>query len=325
MLSILRNNNLISIFLVPLLGLLLWWPSFQHPPIVPVKHTMPLYELLWNFLGNSMNTKIAFAFCLVLFEAFYINLVIDKNNLLPRKSFLPACVFVLLVSSFKDSQQLNPILCALLFVLFSFSKIAKTYRQDSASSQVFDASILISIATLFFFPVIIIYPMIWVALIVIRPFVWREWAISIIGFLTPYLFVLMSYYWNNKVNFFVYDKLIFPANFNINELLMNEIYFKITFTAFILFALWGIAKSISKVPVNTIFARNMAVIFVWVLLLSIATFFLSPQASIIYLLCTFIPLTFYFSSIFIDIKRKWLGEVLFSILILLAISNIYLS
>jgi hypothetical protein len=69
----------------------------------------------------------------------------------------------------------------------------------------------------------------------------------------------------------------------------------------------------------------MAVVMIWTLLLSIATFFLSPQANIVYLLCSFIPITFYFSSMLIDIKRKWLGETLFVIFIVLALANVYLG
>jgi len=323
MLAIFRNNNFLSVFLIPLIAAALWFNAFEQPPILPVKHTMPLYETLWYILGNSFTVKIWVAFFLIIFEAFYLNLIFDKHNFLNRKSFLPAIIYVLLVSSFKEAQQLNPIICAMLFLMFAFSKIVKTYRQDSASSEIFDASILISIATLFYFPVIIIYPIIWVALIVIRPFIWREWIISLSGFILPYLFVFMAYYWFNRVSFFVFDKIVFPASFHLQDIFSESVYTKITLSIFALFALLGIINSIAKVSTNTIFARNMAVIMVWTLLLSIATFFLSPQASIVYFLCSFIPITYYFSNMFINIKKMWLGEILFISFILLAIINVY--
>ena len=303
----------------------MWWQTFEQPPIIGVKHTMPLYELIWLFFGYSYYLKVVVAFILLLFEAFYLNYIFDKNNFLQNKSFLPAAIFVMLVSSFKDAQQLNPILCALLFVIFAFSKIIKTYRQNSASSQVFDSSLLLSIATLFYFPTIILYPIVWVSLIVIRPFFWREWVISFIGFILPYIFTFSIYFWFDKVNFFFFDKILFPANFNLADFFTNKYFFKVTIIVFCVLSFWGIVKSISKVPLSTIFARNMAVILIWCLLLSLFSFFLSPQANIVYLLCCFFPLTYYLSSLFITTKNKILSESMFLIFVAVALLNVFIN
>jgi len=324
MLRFLRNNNLISIILIPIFAILLWWQSLANLQPISVKNTMPLFEILWQMLGNNLFLKTLFALLLMLFEAFYLNLFLDKNNLLPRKTFLPAFIFMLLVSSFSDMQMLSPILCGLLFVMFAVSKLAKTYRQESASSYIFDASFYIAVGSLFYFPIIVLFPLVWVSLIVIRPFVWREWAVSILGFCLPYLFTFSAYFWYNRVNFFVFDKIVFPASFNLSSFFLLGIIFKISFFIVLSLIIIGLVKSVIKVPVNTIFARNIAILFIWFFVLSVAMFFLSPNASILYLMICFLPATFYLSSLIIDIKRNWIGEVLLFCLIIIAFSNNYL-
>jgi hypothetical protein len=286
---------------------------------------MPFFELVVYLLGNDLLLKSIVAFILVITEAFYLNYLIDKNNLLTRKSFLPAFAFVLMMSCFKDVQQLNPIVCALLFVMFSLSKIAKTYRQDSALSNVFDASFLLAVGSLFYFPVTLLYPIVWVSLIVIRPFVWREWVVSLVGFLLPYIFTITFYYWFNRVNFFVFDKIIFPASFNIYDFKNDSIWYLAAIVFIIIIGIWGMFHTIFKSVFTTIFARNMSVIMVWFLLLSIGMFFISPQANIVYTVCCFIPFTYYLSATFIDLKKRWIAESLLFLFITLAFCNIYLN
>lgn len=325
MLSILKNNAIFSAFLIPILAIAMWWPSFMEPPVIPVKHSMPLFEVFTQMLGNDLLVKTMVAFVLIIIEGFYLNYLFDKNNLLTRKSFLPAFAFVMMMSGFKSVQQLNPIVCALLFVMLSLSKIAKTYRQDSALSNVFDASFLLSMASLFYFPVAILYPIVWVSLIVIRPFIWREWVVSFIGFVLPYVFTMTFYYWFNRVNFFVFDKLVFPASFNIYDMRGDSIWYVIICAFIVVVGVWGMFHSIFKSVFTTIFARNMSVIMVWFLFLSTGIFFLSPQANIIYTICSFIPFTYYLSSTFIDLRKKWLAESLLFLFVALAFCNLYLN
>lgn len=324
MLSLLKNNAIFSAFLIPILAIVMWWPSFISPPVIPIKHSMPLFEMFVQLLGNDLLFKSIIAFILVVIEGFYLNYLIDKNNLLSRKSFLPAFAFVMMMSGFKSVQQLHPIVCALLFVMLSLSKIAKTYRQDSALSNVFDASFLLSVASLFYFPITLLYPIVWVSLIVIRPFVWREWIVSLIGFVMPYVFTLTFYYWFNRVNFFVFDKIIFPASFNIYDVKEDSIWYLLACLFILVIGIWGMFHTIFKSVFNTTFARNMSVIMVWFLLLSAGIFFISPQANIIYTICTFIPFTYYLSATFIDLKKKWIAESLLFLFITLAFCNLYI-
>ena len=66
----------------------------------------------------------------------------------------------------------------------------------------FDAALMLSLGSLFYFPTILLLPLVWVALNDFRPFQWREWAMPFIGVALPYLYLATWYFWNDELGAF---------------------------------------------------------------------------------------------------------------------------
>src|SRR5262245_25630227 len=100
------------------IAVILWLPVIiSGPAAIPEFHTMPVYAWLASVFPGRAGTTLALL--LVIFEAFYLNYLINKYEVLYKPSFLPALVYILLMSCARDMMWLHPpVLLNLLLLLF---------------------------------------------------------------------------------------------------------------------------------------------------------------------------------------------------------------
>lgn len=322
MITFFKNNKILAPLMLPIFGLFFWWQGFKDPPLVSVKNSMPLFELLSNISGFSLLSKSIVAYVMLVVCAFYFNYLVDAFGLLKKKSFVPALIFLMLMSSGKSLLCLQPAIPAILCLLIALHKLMLTYRKGIDLSNFFDASFFISLASLFYFPSFMFFPLVWIALIVIRPFIWREWTVAFLGFALPYIFVFVCYFYLGKVNVLLQDKIFFPEDFEFILPFKWPNSFLVYTLILVIYLLFSVTYFFIKIPVNTIFTRNLSVIFVWFLILSFLVYLMAPYSTINYLSFISIPISFYLTNLFLEIKRNWLNELLFIVFSLGLIINL---
>jgi hypothetical protein len=311
--SVFKNNQTLSIALLGLMLLVIWAPSFYHPLHLVYNNTMPLYEFYVRGVNSFPYLHQVFALLLIIGESLLLNYMLNKFEIMAKKTAMPAVLYCLLMSCCKPFIHFYPLLFTNLFILLALLKIGLSYRMDEAFSTIFDASFFIATGSLFYFPAIIIYPLIWVALIVIRPFVWREWVISMIGLMLPYIFTFVFYFCTDKVNFLLFDKIFFPSSDSILSLSTQRVSFMIVSGALLFLSVISILTLTKGWPVNTILSRNFLVVLLWLLGLSFLSFTMAPVFNIIFLAIAAIPLAVFLSNYFLMTKHKRTAEILFLI------------
>jgi hypothetical protein len=316
--SIFKNNQTVSIILLSVIMIILWIPAFQEASSIPYNNTMPLYEFYVRGANNLPYIHNVVAVIMIVSEAILLNYILNKFEIMAKKTALPAIFYCLLMSCCKPLTHFYPLLFSNFFILLALLKIGLSYRVEEAFSSIFDASFFIATASLFYFPSIIIYPLIWVTLIVIRPFIWREWIISMIGLVLPYLFVVVYYFWTDKVNFLLYDKIFFPSSDSLLTLSSQRNSFIAVSTLLLLFIVLSISTLLRGWPVNTILSRNFLVVLFWLFGLAILSYTMAPVFRINYLAIAAIPLAVFVANYFLMTKSKWISEIVF-ILFLAAI------
>lgn len=309
--SIFKNNQPLSIILLSIVMIVLWIPSFQITTSIPYNNTMPLYEFYARGANNIPSLHHFMALILIVSEAILLNYILNKFDIMVKKTAMPAIFYCLLMSCCKPLTHFYPLLFSNFFILLALFKIGLSYRVDEAFSTIFDASFFIATASLFYFPSIIIYPLIWVTLIVIRPFIWREWVISVIGLLLPYLFIVVFYFCTDRLNFFLYDKIFFPSSDSLLTLSNQRVSFIVVAVMLLLFLLLSVSTLLKGWPVNTILSRNFLVVLFWLLGLSILSYSMAPVFNITYLAIAAIPLSVFISNYFLMTKRNWIAEIFF--------------
>ena len=309
-----KSNNASALIFLPLIATVIWTFGFFSPVVVPVKHAMPLYELIAGGLTSLPWLGSLIGLFLIIGEAFLLNYIINENEVLTKQTYLPALFYVIFMSNNKAMLTLHPLIFANLFILFAIHKLLSSYRKDKAFSHAFDAGLLVSISTLFYFPFIVFLPLLGVGLIILRPFIWREWVISFLGAMIPYVFVIAFYFWNDKLDYLFFDKMFYQIAIEKPHIeLSTSFYFMISVGwAIILFALF---KILSGVGISSQRTKKSIIFFIWFFFFSALSIIIAPEISTMYFSVLAISSAVFCGNYFAYIKKGWWAEFLFLILI----------
>lgn len=308
----LKSNNAAAFFIIPIIAAAIWVFAFIQPHVLEVRHTMPLYDLLAKPVANIPWLSTFIALLLLIAEAFLLNYIVNENEVLAKKTALPGLFYIVFMSMTTDMLQLHPLLFSNLFLMFALNKILNSYRKDIAFSQVFDAGLLISLATLFYFPNAIFFPVIGVALVIFRPFLWREWVISFIGVLVPYIFVVTFYFWKDALDYLLYDKMFFPMVFKKATPLLSQTFY-ILASVLGMIVLLSFGKLFNGLSGGAQKTKKALVLMIWLLSFAGLSLLLAPSLSLKYFCILMIPLSIICSNYFIRARKELWAELLFVI------------
>ena len=301
----------IAAIFVLLIGGFLWFLGIKNPPTPLLENQMPLADLINFMVGKNAVAGVILAFLLVLSNGFLLNNLLSRYEIFPVKNYFPMLFYVLFMSSFKSLIFPAPIIFAHSFIIFGLFRIAQSNRLEEALGKIFEAGAFFSIASLFYFPAILIYPTVWVAIIVIRPFVWREWFTSILGLILPYLFAFTWYFWFDSINVFIFSKIFYPTQDFVPDPNAWSGFTTTTVSAWLLITFLSIwFLMIKGWPTNTILSKNMLVVFIWVLLLSALAFLMAPAYEIRFFSLAALPLAVLIANYFVQIKWTLFADLL---------------
>lgn len=318
LIGFIKRNRASSIVLLPVLLIIIWLYGFFHPVIPPSEHAAPLYELLIAGIGSYPFLLTLISFTLILCEAFLLNSIIEKNEIIDTSTYLPALVYIVLMSLQPNMFSLHPIVIANLFMLFALNKLMQTHRKETAYSEAFDTGFFISLAILFYIPSAVFILILWIGLIVIRPFIWREWVIAFIGLCIPCLCLAFYYFWNNTLESLRYDLQYYGViasgkSFHALAFSYAEYFQLFVLALSVFFSAGNILRNLNK---NTVRSRSNLLLMLYFFIFSFVSVFLAPEYSIPYLSFLSIPFSVFFSGYLLFARKEWIAEVLFSMLII---------
>jgi hypothetical protein len=301
--------------------------GFLNPVVPLTEHAAPLYKLLISWISPYPFLITLISFILILCEALLINYIVEKNEIINTTTYLPALVYIILMSLQPEMFSLHPIIIANLFILLALHKLMQTYRRETAYSEAFDTGFYISLACLFYIPTVVFIFLLWIGLIVIRPFIWREWVISLLGLALPWTYLIFAYFWDEKLDMLQYDALYYTLiapgksfstiKFSISNYMQLAV---LVVSAF--FTAGRFMRDFSK---STVRSRSNLLLILYFFIFSIISIILAPKYSIAYLSFLSIPFSILFSSYLLFAKKEWIAEILFLLLIISAFVNQFFS
>jgi hypothetical protein len=174
---------------------LLWIPAILHPyAILSHPSEGPLYVLFFSSLKSSPILSAVIAFLLLSCSAFLLNILLVQNDLHPRKSFLIAIFYLVMMSWNNSALCMTPVLPASLLLIFAVYSMQRMFGQTDAFSLTMTTSVLVAVASLMYYPAAYFILFVWLGLLTYRIASWREWVLSVIGFVLPYLYLATAYY-----------------------------------------------------------------------------------------------------------------------------------
>jgi len=178
---------------------LMWVPEFMHPKAaVRIASEGPLYSFIASLLASHTLVSVSLVLAFVIGLSLILYFIGSVNDILPRENFLPAILYLFLMSWNTGLSAMNPLLPSGILITLSIYTLMRMYGQSEPYRQVFTASALIGLSSLFYLPSIYFLIMIWISLVTYRITTWREWIIALIGFLIPFIYLISWYFWNDE-------------------------------------------------------------------------------------------------------------------------------
>jgi hypothetical protein len=318
-----KNGNILSPFIILLFAIILWGGALFSPINISFLDFGILQPFLRDFSFESNKIAVVLiCFSTIIATGLIINRAIDRDEFFPKNNFLPFFFYVLFMSISEAQRGFSPIIFSNVFLLLFFVYSIKIKRQDDAREIIFNASFFLSTAILIFPVYLPLSIASFMLLIVFRPFVWREWALAILGLLLP-AFFYFSYLYFFDMNL---SENVYKSGFDLNWNYTKERdTFASVFSGFIMLLVF-----LSLIILNRIFNSSSLRLrkFIQFFILTLALFaminisiysfneFLFPAVAV--------PLSLFLSYYFYYAKPFW-GNVFFYLLIGLSIYSVYFA
>jgi hypothetical protein len=316
LLKALKLHQPFHFLLIPIIAIALWIKSLMTPQAYPFytgEDAMILYQPISLFLTNSPLLSNVMAFVFTLLLSFLILKLNVQYTFIRVRSFLPSSLFILLTSGVPELHAMHPIYPAALFLVMAIDRIFNSYEKEIIHSNAFDAGILLSIGSLFYWNLVFFFPLIWFGFIIVKPKVnWREYILSSIGFAMPWLATL-AYYMAIGAQDELRQTIMANLTFN-NSFLKGNLLHQIYTGYLVLLILLGSYYLLSQYDDKRISTRKFFKVFFWVFLLSVILMTASPAVSQEFIIVMAIPLAYLLGNYFIFMKHQLWGEVMMYLL-----------
>ncbi len=316
-----RHSYLQQYLLFIVFALVLWIPTFLNPPYIAAQSpSSPLYNLLIQFTNSKLIWAYT-AFGVLLLQSFFFNLILTKNDFISKTSLLGSFIYFTLMSHHPSFQYFNPALLSHFFILTCVYFLLNMYAKEGVLRDSFRLGFHMGLATLFFLPSIFFLLLIYITLLIYRVSSWREWVIPIFSFLSPYIFLFTYYFVSDKLylfesyfqHFFMGIRFSWPYN----DILSIAI--SVALGMIILISFLHILGRKSEKSVHV---RKKASIFINFLIISIISLLITNETMASF--STFIiPISLMVAVFFNDLRKTLWFDILFSLLILGILINIY--
>ena len=311
-----RNINPINILFLGIITLLLRTGIFiRLPQQVSVDFIEPFTRFLVPVPENTLPvlTNIYLAAFLLLVQSLIFNRVVNSYNLLGKSTYLPALLFISVGSLFTPFLILSPALFCNFLLLWMMEKFLSMYKRDEVRSVMFDLGMMVALGTLIYFPFIAMLPVLWISLLIFRPFNWREWLAVITGFITIFFFLGVFYYWNDSLDQFYRIWLPLASKFPTNlRISLYDTLVLIPVASILFLGFIQLQKNFFR---SVVHLRKSFQLLFFMFVTGLISFYLKQDLRLYHFLLCVPPVAVLMAYYFVHASPRWLYESMYGILV----------
>ncbi len=269
---IFSKNSFFAFALLPvlLIGLRVrLFLSVQIP--LPESVQTPLWEFFYNTLKANPRYLHAAAIVLTLISALAVNRITNVYNFTQRQTNLAGFFYIVFCSGFIMNQELQPILIFVPFFIIAMERLFLAASSTVPMRYCFEATLWLSAASLFYGKGVWFFPLLLLAMAMMRIFNLKTFIAALIGIIIPYLFAATYYLLVNRLTQFsevTFEAIISPIAF-FNHNVMSKIYLA-TISLFVLISLLSTIRRMTTVKIIT---RKYYRFIIWILCYPLALLF----------------------------------------------------
>ncbi len=274
---------------------------------------MPLLQAVGPISITPLSSILITLF-LTLIQALLLNRVVNNYNLLGKPTFLPALMYITTASLLLPFLALTPTLLCNFFLIWMIDKLLRIYHSKEAKSAMFDLGLIVAIGTLFYFPFILMFFLLWIALIIFRPFDGREWLSGLLGFITIYFILGIVYLWNNRINdFYAIWKPLknpIPTSFQIE---LYDYWVLLPLGFIMALFLNSLRENFYR---SVVHVRKSFQLLLFMFLFGIGSYYLKKDSPDYHFLLCAPPISIYMAYYFNFARIRWFYETVYALLVL---------
>ncbi len=192
-------------------------------------------------------------------NAVLINWLFNLHDFLERNVYMPALLYVVLMSFFHSCYGLDGLLISHTAIIILLFEIFKLNQNIDGRKHVFNAAFFGGIAASFHPPMVAFLPFLMFMIWTIRPFIFREFMLAILGFSIPLLYALIYlWYSGHAIELKILEQTTDYENKQTDFLIMA-----VLFTLLFLLSLIGIRARLIKSSIRL--KKLINILFWWTL------------------------------------------------------------
>ncbi len=275
---------------------------------------------LWGetivFSPNTLKISAAILLCL---NAIGINWIYNSNEFLERNSYLSSLLYIVLMSFYHSFYSLDGLLFAHTFIILMLLQFFKLRQHEEGRKYVFNGAFFAGIAATFHPPMVTLIPFVLIMIWTIRPFVFREIILAIIGFILPIVYAGVYLWYSDHT----IELRILEQATNYSKKQTDFLVMAVLFTLLLILSLFSIRGKMQK---SSIRLKKLVNILWWLVgvcvLFGLGDFFFFGQIERFSFLM--IPLAFFLTFSFVNKTFMIPATVLFYITFVYSLVNFFL-
>lgn len=323
MIRFFRGSGAGPVLVMILAALALWMQYFINPPQLTLAADslpMPVWDLVVRALAGIPILAVIISFLLMMSVAILMVRFNTSVFFIPRRTFLPALLYIVFYSVFPGSMILNPALPAALLIVAGMWRMISSYRINGMTFKFFDAALLISSAGLLYAGSVWIIPLVFIGVLVLRSPDVREHILAFVGALLPWTVMYAVWYvtggdtgeLTEQIRHNLFDSV--PDFTWSRTLIILVIILGLSFIPSMLYL-------IREMPTYKIRSRKTWELFMWMLVITCVAVLFIPAVSTEMAALIALPVSFIMANQMVFARRVITSEILFWLIVIMLIAS----
>ncbi len=275
----------------------------------------------FNIVSNLFFIETIICISLLIVLSAYLNAFNSKHSIVEGAFPLPGMIFIALTGVFIMDPDIVPVLTASCLIMVSLDRLFPVYRKPNALSNCFDAGFWPGLALFIYPDSLILFPLIIIVLLYIKPFQLREVILMLLGLALPLIIMLSVFYLTDewellRENYFGNRLLQFTmAKYNTANIVFAS---GVLILGVIALMYYLLAANFKKIVVR----RYLAITAFFLIISGVES--MTPVTGFAFFLFYLIPLSYMLSNMVVNSKSRFLNAIIPLLIIFILGSYHYL-
>jgi len=260
------------------------------------------------FFGKSAFAFSLLAVFILYAQAIFLNAIVAQFKLYKHNTYLVSFSFIALCSLHPALSNFSPLLLVNIFVLLAIRELLKMKQAQQVNKELFNLGFIIMMAALIHFSSILLLLFLFIALLILRPFNFREWMIAFVGLLMPLYFFGVLLFWQDNFSAIYHWP---DLGISLPKQLLHAKYYLGLMVGLIIWFSMSVYNMQMQLPKAPIYIRRYWISLTFLLMLSVfAAIFSNSRVNAVWLIC--LPaLSLVLANAFLNERSKKMNTISF--------------